>query len=29
MEGGSSQKEQPEGNKRGGKPQKLTAGDIG
>jgi len=29
MEGGSSQKEQPAGIKRGGKMQKLTAVDIG
>jgi hypothetical protein len=29
MEGGSSQKEQPAGNKRGGKIQNLTAVDIG
>ena len=29
MEGGSSQKEQPAGIKRGGKIQKLTAVDIG
>jgi len=29
MEGGSSKKEQPAGIKRGGKIQKLTAGDIG
>jgi len=29
MEGGSSQKEQPAGTKRGGKIQKLTAVDIG
>jgi len=28
MEGGSSQKEQPAGIKRGGKMQKLTAVDI-
>jgi len=28
MEGGSSQKEQPAGIKRGGKTQKLTAVDI-
>jgi hypothetical protein len=29
MEGGSSQKEQPAGFKRGGNIQKLTAVDIG
>jgi len=29
MEGGSSKNEQPAGNKRGGKIQKLTAVDIG
>jgi hypothetical protein len=29
MEGGSSQKEQPTGIKRGGKIQKFTAVDIG
>ena len=29
MEGGSSQKEQPARNKRGGEMQKLSAADIG